>query len=109
MEKILITAAALILLIIVIFLATGTGLKIKPEFDRSGTTMTITIYTYSNKNDMNKVHPEGELPRQSWALWYENDPSECEIHVLEGERIDDDRTMTWGHELQHCIYGRFHE
>lgn len=109
MEKILAAVFGVGIIIAILFFATSNRVGLNPEFDRSGTPMKITVYTYKNKYALNKLHPDGELPREGWSLWYQNDSSECEIHVLEGKSIDDDTTMTWGHELQHCIYGRFHK
>lgn len=35
----------------------------------------------------------------------------CEIYLPEGQRpreVDDDGTLSLGHELLHCMYGRYH-
>jgi hypothetical protein len=32
----------------------------------------------------------------------------CTINVVRPKGVNDKRTTTWGHELQHCVYGRYH-
>jgi len=108
--KTILAAVVLFGIILLLFISTNYSTSITPEFDRSNNPMKITVYTYKNRDQLNKAHPgKKELNRRGWALWYEKDSSECEIHILQGKGLDDDITLSWGHELQHCIYGRFHQ
>ena len=33
----------------------------------------------------------------------------CRLFVRAPQRVDDDRTLTLGHELMHCLAGAYHE
>lgn len=33
----------------------------------------------------------------------------CRLFVKAPQRVDDDRTLTLGHELMHCLAGAYHE
>lgn len=91
--------------------------RISPEFDRSNVTIEIKIVTHENSRQVTNAYKkyltgrgiefDGQ-ERKGWAGWSLNAPYYCQIHVIKSKRIDDDNTMTWGHELQHCVYGRYH-
>lgn len=33
----------------------------------------------------------------------------CTVYVMRPESVDDERTLTLGHEVLHCFYGNYHE
>lgn len=32
----------------------------------------------------------------------------CELYLIKPEYVDDEKTTATGHELEHCIFGRYH-
>ena len=106
------TAALLLLIVGLIFLFTKAeyGSSIKPEFDRTDTPLLIKLHIYENRAQLMRAVEETSRIRGQ-AVWYENpeNPNECEIHVMRPRIVDGDVTLTWGHELIHCVYGNYHE
>ena len=45
---------------------------------------------------------------QGQAL-YSLDDNKCEIIIYEPRKVDDEATLTLGHELMHCLYGDYHD
>ncbi len=84
------------------------------DFDRSGGAMPITVVVYPTIADMKIAYREhsgkpAHTDLQGWSTWTPSEPSECTIHTTKPKSIDDNVTMTWGHELVHCVYGNFHK
>lgn len=90
--------------------------------DHAGRGIKVTVYTYKtygamNREYQNRLVEKGEsvvsLSRsmQGWSEWTVNvNPPECEVHVLEPVSAGDRENMkVWGHELMHCVYGKFHK
>ncbi len=44
---------------------------------------------------------------RGFAVWSPND-SQCDVYLQLPDSIDDDKTLTLGHEVFHCIAGQFH-
>ena len=38
-----------------------------------------------------------------------NGTSDCEVHIVHPSYVDDEETLTLGHEVLHCVYGLYHE
>lgn len=56
------------------------------------------------------VGGEPEPNLLGWSGWNTNmDNFYCEIHTVRPKRVDDNVTMTIGHEFVHCVYGRYHK
>lgn len=100
------------------------GEKVVPTFDRSGLVMSVQINVYDTLGEVEEVyrqvhdlHRTQELAGlQGFAVWYEypngkpnDEPYECTIHVARPGRVDDNNTLTLGHEMLHCIYGSYHK
>ena len=99
----------------------GSRLESKiPTFDRTGEIMSVQIITYDNYADLNRAYykfnkekangpkvPEGV--RVGWSAWSVSSPYQCVMHVKKSQYVDDAETVTWGHELQHCVYGEYHK
>lgn len=90
--------------------------KLSGTQDYSNIQFPITVYTYDSREELNKA-VEGKKPKgqrvEGLALWFlkkENrEMIRCEIHVVSPSKVDDEHTLTWGHELAHCIYGTYHK
>lgn len=94
--------------------------KMDKPFDRSGEILQVKVMTFTTYRAMYKAieanHPWFEIPDglRGLALWVEDEygnpaSDECLIYVLEPMHIDDERTTTLGHEMNHCLYGSFHK
>jgi hypothetical protein len=107
------------------------GEPIKPTIDRTGKEVTVTVYLYNTQEDVTAIYAErhnlskGEVeamaPRKGFSMWPEwrdkdgksiENPAgrlTCEVHSVRPKTVDDDATMTLGHELTHCLYGTYHK
>jgi len=98
---------------------------IKKIFDQTGKPMTITVYTYDSQRELDEAFRDLHNARRGddvdsrygFARWHEwrnqggqivRVEPECEIHVVEPKYVDDEETVTLGHELLHCLYGSYH-
>ena len=89
--------------------------KISGTQDYSNVQFPLTVYTYENNSELNKAVKDKSghgQPVEGLSLWFltkkTNQMSRCEIHVVVPNGVDDNHTMTWGHELVHCVYGTYH-
>ena len=115
----------------VVFIATAfllgsceQGEQVEPTFDRSGLIVETKVKVHDRLRDMHNAYKDvHNLPNshdltglQGFAVWYEfpnGKPSDelytCEIHIVRPSRVDDNNTLTLGHEMLHCIYGSYHK
>jgi hypothetical protein len=121
-----------LLLLPLLFLAScERGEPVKPLLNREGKEITVTVYAYPTQKDVTQIYIErhdlsaGEAqnlaPRKGFSQWPEwrdtdgkaienpNGRLTCEIHSVKPTKVDDDATMTLGHELAHCLYGEYHK
>lgn len=107
----------IVLALILVGCEEKTYVPMAKEHNRSGNAITITVYEYTSYNDvtraLDKFHRENKLPRRTdpslgWAAWDREPPYQCEIHIKPPDKINDDDTMTLGHEMSHCLYGSYH-
>lgn len=101
------------------------GEPVVPTIDRTGKIVAITVETHNTLRDVqNKYREVHDLPRshdlsglQGFSIWYEwrggkepeNVEYTCDIHIAKPGRVDDNHTLTLGHEMLHCIYGSYHK
>lgn len=92
--------------------------EMKKEHNRSGKEITITVFEYPTHNDVTRAlatfQRENKQTRTDaislgWSAWDREEPYQCQIHIVPPERIDDDLTLTLGHEMSHCLYGTYHQ
>lgn len=98
---------------------------IEKKLDRTGQPIQITTFVYSSQRELDAAfaarHSNENDPhsRYGFAIWYEwrdadgnlvekDEEKVCEIHILEPKYIDDEATLTLGHEMLHCLYGSYH-
>ena len=84
------------------------------DFDRSGKPQIITVHVYPDNKSMGQARKKHDGVADpgllGWAVWTEQSPARCDIHVVRLRSSGDRSQMTsWGHELAHCVYGRFHD
>ncbi len=88
------------------------------DADRRGQPMEITVYTWDDVESLNAAAAEIVKASGSVAIdyrvdgWsaYDASGTWCQIHVLPLRSPSDTRRMVvWGHELAHCVHGRFHQ
>lgn len=101
---------------------------VEKAHDRTGAPIEITVYTYQTQRQLDEAYREIHGIRRSddpdrrhgfaqWPEWRDKDGNAvndggkwtCDIHVIEPKYIDDEPTLTLGHEMVHCIYGSYHE
>ncbi len=84
--------------------------------DVTCTIMHVYVTTYGSHAELNEAHSilVPDSPDTSvegfMQLYFNKENSEytCMIYSLEPQQVDDDPTLTWGHELAHCMYGKYH-
>jgi len=86
--------------------------NISKEWDRTHEELQVTVKLYDNNSQLINTLTErlGSPVNENTlgkAIMSPND-NICEVYALKPRRIDDQRTMTIGHELLHCLYGRYH-
>lgn len=102
----------------------GSKKEMMQDFDRSNEPVAITVYVYPNEKAVTEAYKDfmgdelkndkyANATRQGWATWSppgKQGQPECQIHVTKPRSATDgSRAETWGHELIHCVYGRFHK
>jgi hypothetical protein len=93
------------------------GEKVVEEFDRTDRPLILNFVVYDSQREMEAAHKKQlgvrDLGGRSYgfAVWYEDETgsNECTLHVMKPQTVDDEITLTWGHELAHCVYGLYHE
>jgi len=94
------------------------------DFDRANKPIVLRVFVHKNEKEVTeayKKHLGPELKndkyanalREGWATWSPASVQEnpiCDVHVVEPRSVKDKRVIeTWGHELVHCIYGKYHK
>lgn len=101
---------------------------IEKSIDRTGAPIEVTVFVYETQQELDeayrKLHnirrgddKESRYGFARWPEWFDKDgnrvpdggPWTCEIHMMDPAHIDDERTLTLGHEMVHCLYGSYHE
>lgn len=95
--------------LIVLLLGSCLGEKQEAEYER--TKIELHVHLFDNKQKLSSYVNENfevvEVTRSGFARWWKDDPkNECHIYVVRGLSREEN---SYGHELQHCIYGSFHK
>lgn len=86
------------------------GEDYNPEFDKERQELTITFHGYDTVQELNKALRDeyGTVrDRDGMAAWYDGE-NECDVYYVRPKKVDDVLTKYLGHEIAHCIYGRYH-
>ena len=97
------------------------------SIDRSGKTITTTVYFYDTEKEVqdkfreiHKLSRDQKVSVTGFARWPEYKDADgnaasdrdkeltCTIHTVRPTKIDDEATLTLGHEMLHCIIGTYH-
>lgn len=110
---------AILTMMSLLFVGCDTGKNVQPEFDRSGDFISVVVYLHDNDRQVTEAYQNWQKergvenidtqPRHGWAGWSTQAPYVCMIHSVKPKRIDDNATLTLGHEMLHCVYGTYHE
>ena len=84
-----------------------------PEWDRNHQELNITVNMYDSRTKMQAAIEERlktkiDSNTLGKAVMSPND-NICEVFIIKPTRIDDIHTLTLGHEVLHCVYGRYHK
>jgi len=82
--------------------------KVAKEMDRTGEELSVTVSVVNDSSEMKAEAWNYEEGIQGQAL-YSPDDNKCEIVTYKPQRLDDEATLTLGHELMHCLYGDYHK
>ena len=127
----LVIGLAIALILVVLLSVQSCNLEpVIPSFDRSEKEIPVTVYFYDNLKqvtdkyrELHDIDADLEIAtRKGFAIWPEwrnkdNEPIDppegsildCEIHTVRPKSVNDDATLTLGHELLHCLYGSYHK
>lgn len=105
------------------------GERIVPTIDRVGEDILVRVYFYNSSREVTAMYRQlHNIPRNNpmpemlgFAMWPEwrnqegesasrpdDEAYECEIHTTQPRFVNDNATMTLGHELLHCVWGSYH-
>ena len=126
---VLILCALSVVLLLLLSSCEQQGEKVEPTLDRTGEPVQVTVYFYPSSREVTAMYrrlhniPRGNpMPEHlGFAMWPEwrngeGEPTdrppdqsyECEVHTVQPRVVNDNATMTLGHELLHCLYGSYH-
>lgn len=103
--------------------------NIDKPINRENKPIVTTVHLYDTKDQVKKKYREiykidytnQPVDLLGFAVWNEwrdskGNPVEqegkefrCDIYAVRPKRVDDAATTTLGHELAHCLYGKFHK
>ena len=114
-KAMLIVTAVIVAIVTLLFTFSRPTVDLIKEYDFAGTEMTVTV-TFANQREIQqkfKEYHEGlDLPndirRDGFAILYPED-KECVVYTLPvRHQGDESRIELLGHEVLHCLYGRWH-
>lgn len=110
---ILVTGLLLSLFILLYYLGSTNPPQLVKEVDNEAQSMTVTVYFHDTSRTLtDKFHDLGyelDTANMKGFATLLLDTNVCEVHVLRIRHQNDyDRKRTLGHEMLHCIYGRWH-
>lgn len=85
---------------------------IVPEWDYTGQQIQLTVHVFATIREKHRaIEARGYAVDPSLAGFAIMSPSDtvCEIFIVRPKNIDDENTLTLGHEVLHCLYGRYHK
>lgn len=102
--------------------------SVKKTIDRTELPIEVRVYFYESVEEVTEAYRNIHgidsniaVPMlygfASWPQWYDADsnPVElkdqfwCEIHSIQPINVNDQGTLTLGHEMLHCLYGTYHQ
>lgn len=110
-------------IVVILVLAFGCSERSAPPISESGVnkegwTLAITTHMYPDDESVTAARnaylkdlgqPPVDDQVQGWSVWTATSPA-CEIHAVPPRSFaDSKRIWVLGHELAHCLYGKFHK
>lgn len=127
MKKLLLLGVAVVGIMYFTISCQPSGERVEKSFDRTQVPVKVTVFFYPNNRAVTTEYRiRHDIPSTSpfpgvegfavWPEWRDEDGNpvekpdelECEIHSVMPRSVDDNATMTLGHELLHCLYGSYH-
>lgn len=103
------------------------GRSVEKLLNREGKPIKVTVHFYDTQaqvtakyRELHDVPKNVEIaPRMGFSMWPEwmtedgesvdvDEKLFCDIHTVEPKVVDDEATLTLGHEMLHCLYGSYH-
>ena len=86
--------------------------NIEKEWDYTGQPVELSVTFFDTRRQLNEFlannYPQtAEEVHEGFAVMSPNDRV-CEVFSVKPSRVDDGNTLTLGHEVLHCLYGRYH-
>ncbi|MCE9679626.1 hypothetical protein LZP69_10685 [Shewanella sp. AS1] len=82
------------------------GKPVKPEFDREQ--VILQRHFMSSAELASAAQARGLIGKErGFAVWSPSD-NQCDVYLQQPKAVDDDITMTLGHEVLHCLIGQYH-
>ncbi len=88
-----------------------TGCASEPlVFEERESEVDIKVVTYPNDVALQIAHEAIHQHDTEPTGFYKTSGGVCTIHVLQMTNYNNfyDKACEWGHELAHCVYGKFH-
>jgi hypothetical protein len=102
----------IVLALAAVVLACTTGERVKPT--RTNTSFTVSVH-FGTADEVRErciafgTWEHAPTGRQEVGCTrFFPDRNHCEIHAPTSEFVDDEATRVLGHELLHCVHGRYH-
>ena len=67
--------------------------------------MLVTVFLYEDIEELNNKKEELTNLEELVGGFAQYNKTICNIHVIEGKK----QFEIWGHELAHCLYGKWHK
>lgn len=67
------------------------------------------VRAWDRENPSEKIEPGYQLEGFANFARRTDGTGDCEVHITQPDWVDDDVTLTLGHEMLHCMYGLYHE
>jgi hypothetical protein len=103
------------------------GRKVEKLLNREGKEIKVVVEFLDSTAEVTKKYRELHdvpknveiAPRAGFSMWPEwmaedgesvdvDEKLFCKIYTVEPKFVDDEATLTLGHELLHCLYGSYH-
>ena len=101
----------IISLVLILSLVSCGKPPLQEDLNRENQTLQIEFISFSNEQQLiEDLRSKGyEVPNAllGFSIWSPND-NQCTVYHVTPKYTDDERMVTLGHEVAHCIYGSFH-
>ena len=120
---------AVLLLCVVVGCNQQSSDTVEPTLNREAQPISVTVHFHPDVRSVTEAYRQShgisrfeQVPNMLgfavWPQWVDRETGEwvdrddqlsCEIHSVTPKRVDDEATLTLGHEMLHCVYGSYHQ